>query len=365
MRTRRPLLLVATIAIVATLAAWLHPWSRARLTGVATVAEGFGAPIVRPLAPTVSVHTTRLADTEVDVYVGGDTAPVLVLVPGAVPAGRDDERVRRLAHVLARAERRVVVPELAVYDERLVEEDVSLLVDLVVELSSDGGEVAFVGISFGGSLALVAAADPAVDGRLAGVATFGAHADLVGVLQAATTGVSVVGGDTIPWDADPRAQEVVRDKLTGLLAPDQADAVRAALDSDGSAGLSPGAEAVRRLLANDDPRRTYELADALPAPIRARLASVSPVAVADQLGDVPIVAMHSREDRVIPYGELLRLGTALPHARLLTVDSLAHAELELTDPGGWIGALDDLWTTWSFTGRALHWQEPTWPWGDG
>lgn len=345
---------------------WLVPVSRAGITAVASVADGVGISSWRPFAPPVSTREGSVGGRAADLYTPAGDAPTIVLVPGAVPAGRDDPRVQGLARTLARADRRVVVPELAVYDEQLVPDDVDRLVAAARAASAEGGPVAFVGISFGGSLALLAAADPRLDGHVAGVATFGAYADLVGVTQAATTGAAVVDGRSIPWPADPRAEEVVREQLVSLLPERQADAVRAALEGDGDPGhLTRGARAVHDLLANDEPERTYRLARALPSRIRERLAAVSPVGVADRLSDIPVLAMHTRDDPVIPYGELLRLGDTVPHARLLTVDSLEHAEFEVSSPGGWVGALDDLATLTSFTSTTLRWQEPRWPWRPG
>lgn len=352
--------------MVVLLLLWLLPPSRAHLTAVATVADGVGISSWRPFAPPVSTREGSVGGHTADLYAPAGDAPTVVLVPGAVPAGRDDPRVEGLAGALARADRRVVVPELAVYDEQLVPDDVDRLVTVARAASGEAGPVLFVGISFGGALALLAAADPRLEGRVAGVATFGAYADLVGVIQAATTGTSVVDGRSIPWPADPRAEEVVREQLVSLLSEGDADAVRAALEGDGDAGqLSPGARAVHDLLANDDPRGTYRLARALPPRIRERLSAVSPVAVADRLSDIPVLAMHTRDDPVIPYGELLRLGAAVPHARSLTVDSLEHAEFEVSSPGGWVGASDDLVTITRFTGAALRWQEPLLPWRPG
>lgn len=354
--------LVATVALVL----WLVPRSRARITAAGTVAEGLRLPSWRPAAPSISVREVTVAGVAADLYAPPGDAPTVVLVPGAVPEGREDPRVQRVARGLARADRAVVVPELAVYDQTLVVEDVRRLVDIVAARSADGREVALVGISFGGSLALLAAADPRLDGDVAGVATFGAYADLVGVVQAATTGTSLVDDRAIAWDADPRAERVVREQLASLLPPAGEQAVLEALETDDGPTLpSPAARAVHELLANEDPARTYPLTRDLPPRIRARLREVSPVSVAQRLSDIPIVAMHARDDAVVPYAELLRLGQAIPHARLLTVDSFTHADLEPTSPGAWLAALDDLWTVWNFTSRGLRWQEPTWPWEPG
>lgn len=354
------------VAVVLGSIGWLAPPGRSGGTAAGTVADGLDIVSWRPFAPTVEVEQRTVGGTPADVYEPDGDAPTVLLVPGAVPAGRDDPRVRQLAYVLARGDRRVVVPELAVYDERLVQEDVDRLVQAVTDLSSPTRPVVLVGISFGGSLSIVAAADERLEGRVAGVATFGAFADLIGVAQAATTGVSLVDGRRVPWDADPRAEEVVRQQLVSLLPDRDAAAVRASLTSDlPTERLSADARAVHDLLANEDPERTYQLARALPPRIRRRLEVVSPTAVAGDLRDLPIVAMHSREDPVIPYGELRRLGAALPHARVLTVDSLQHADLRISSPGGWVGALDDLATVWTFTASALRWQEPSWPWRPG
>lgn len=364
--SRRRLLVTVVAAVALGLLLWLLPSSRARVTAAATVADGVGIFSWRPFAPSVRIQEGSVGGHTADVYAPAGDAPTVVLVPGAVPAGRDDPRVETLASALARADRRVAVPELAVYGDRLVPDDVDRLVEVARAASPDGRKVVFVGISFGGSLALMAAADPRLEGRVAGVATFGAYTDLVGVVQAATTGASVVDDRTIPWPADPRAEEVVREQLISLLPDGEAEAVRAALEADADPDRpSLEARAVHELLANGDPQRTYRLARALPVRIRDRLDVMSPVSVAERLSDVPVVAMHTRDDPVIPYGELLRMGVAIPHARLLTVDSLEHADLQVSSPRGWVGALDDLVTIWSFTSATLRWQEPALPWRPG
>jgi hypothetical protein len=76
---------------------------------------------------------------------------------------------------------------------------------------------------------------------------------------------------------------------------------------------------------------------------------------------VPVVAMHSLEDPAIPYGELVRLGEAVPHARLITLRRFDHVGIELDAPRAWGPALADLWRSWRFTTAVLDAQEGWWP----
>ncbi|HEX2029149.1 MAG TPA: alpha/beta fold hydrolase, partial [Nitriliruptorales bacterium] len=221
--------------------------------------------------------------------------------------------------------------------------------------------VMLLGFSFGGSLCLLAGSDGRLGDRLAGIATFGAYFDLVGVLQAATTGVSLVDGQRVPWDADPRAHEIVRDQMVELLPPAQRRPAREALDGDRDpAGLPPAAQGVYALVTNREPARTSRLASRLPQDIRDRVARMSPATVSDRL-HVPIVAMHASDDPTVPYGELRRLGAALPHAQTITVDSFDHVDLELSSPGSWLRATDDLWNAWRFATTVLDRQDGWWP----
>ncbi|MGH3442210.1 MAG: alpha/beta hydrolase family protein, partial [Nitriliruptorales bacterium] len=113
---------------------------------------------------------------------------------------------------------------------------------------------------------------------------------------------------------------------------------------------------IHALLTNRDPERTFELAEQLPAQIRERIAELSPASVADRL-DMPISAMHSTDDSAVPYGELLRLGDALPHATLVTLDGFSHVDLQASSPRSWLAAVDDLWNVWRFATDIVRTQE--------
>jgi pimeloyl-ACP methyl ester carboxylesterase len=327
---------------------------RVRAVAAATLADALDLPVLRPFAPDVERVPTTLAGVEGDLYETGSADPAVVLVPGAAPRGLGDRRIVGLAEAVAAAGRTVFIPELEVYGETLVTADVDRIVRVTAELADEHrGPVVLIGASFGGSLALLAATDGRLEGRVAKVATFGAYFDLLGVLQAATTGVSLVDGQRIPWDAHPRADEIVREQLTGLLPADQRHPLEQALAGHRDPeDLDDPARAAYDLVTSDDPTRTVALAERLPAEARQRIAEVSPAAVADRI-DVPVVAMHSLVDPTIPYGELLRLEGALPHAHIVTLERFDHVGLELDSVRDWVDAAGDLRRSWSFTTQVL------------
>jgi hypothetical protein len=337
------------------------PWLIGRIVAGATVLEGLGIAGPRPFAPAVERHPGTLAGISVDRYAPASADDglfdgarrAILLVPGATPSGRDDRRVVAIAEALARADRVVVVPELEVYGEDLVPADVDRLVALTGALAAIHGPVVIAGISFGASLGLVAAADPQVAGEVALVATFGAYADLAGVVQAATTGVSLVGDQRIPWDPHPRALDVVREQLLGLLDDDDRGQVQAALASRSDpADLPSELRAVHDLLAAEDPTQTMALVERSPPVVRERIAAVSPARAGADL-TVPVVALHAADDPVIPYGELARLDATLPVVERLTLATFDHVGIE-TDGHSWWVTVRDLWQTSRFVDRMLR-----------
>ena len=356
---RRTVGLVAVVVVVVLLLA--SPWLAGRIVAGATVLEGLGIAGPRPFASAVERHPGTLAGIGVDRYapasaddeVFGGARRAILLIPGATPSGRDDRRVVAIAEALARAGRVVVVPELEVYGEDLVPADVDRLVALTGALADVHGPVVIAGISFGASLGLVAAADPRIAREVALVATFGAYADLAGVVQAATSGVSLVGDQRIPWDPDPRALDVVREQLLGLLDADDRGKVQAALASRSDpADLPTELRAVHDLLVAEDPTLTMALVERSPPVVRDRIAAVSPARAGAGL-TVPVIALHAADDPVIPYGELARLDTVIGEVEPLTLVTFDHVGIG-TDRHSWWTTARDLWQTTRFVDRILR-----------
>lgn len=339
---RRGVLLAALLP----LALLFHPLVQARGKALAVLAEALGAPFPRPFAPDVDRSEILLDGVRGDLYEPRPEAPAILVVPGAAPEGKDDPRTIRLATALARAGRTVFVPTLRLSD-RVFDladiEDIRTSVRALAERSD--GRVLVFGISYGGSFALIAAADPATAAEIEKVAVFGAYFDLIGLVQAASTGVSVVGDRRIPWEPDPRARDVMREAAVQLAPEEQRQGLRRALEDDlQPEDLADEAAAIHRLVTNDDPDRTYELARELGDHGRDLMQRFSPAAVADRI-DVPVLALHSTDDPVTPYGEALRLERGLSDVRLVSVTLFRHVDFEGVST---VAALPDLLGTWRF-----------------
>src|SRR5215203_1180408 len=101
--------------------------------------------------------------------------PAIFLVNGTVPEGRRLPAVRNLAEGFARAGYLVVVPDLpGLTEDRITPQTEDATTQVAREVSARpdaaGGKVALVGVSTGATLALLAAEDPALGGKISLVA---------------------------------------------------------------------------------------------------------------------------------------------------------------------------------------------------
>lgn len=350
---RRVRRIAVPAAVLASLG--LLPPVQARVKALAVLAQSLNFSVPRPFAADVTRAEIELEGVTGDLYSPAGKAPGMVLVHGAAPRGKDDERLVRLAYSLARARRAVFVPALELANREFKHADIDRIATSVEALSRHvGDEVSVLGISYGGSLAMIAVAEPDIADRIDQLALFGAYYDLVGMIQGVTTGVSLIGDRRVGWDADPRALEVFRRYAVQLAPANQRRAVRAALKANFERDmLKPAGRAVVNLVENDDPASTYEIAKELSPKARELLAEFSPSSVVNRIR-VPVLVLHSMDDPVVPYGEALRIKKALPDTRVATVRHFRHVDFT---GASLLRAVPDAFNAWRFTSWVLSVQE--------
>ena len=255
--------------------------------------------------------------TSADLYLhaGLHAGIPLVLVHGFSPDGKDDPRVRDAAALLARAGFDAAVPTIpGLTRGRLGPEDVE---PVIAALAARTAPALVVGVSVGAGPALLAAADSRVRERVGAVLTLGGYASAREVLRFWLTGAYAYEGVHGRVDHDP---ELVRMFV-------RANANR----------LDP---ASRTLLEAGDPEGAGRLLDAPPPDLQRYLDALSPLRAVPAIG-APLILIHGRTDRAVPYTESLRLAAARPERTTLVLVGLVE-HIEGGQARGWRGARDFL-----------------------
>src|SRR5215212_8243549 len=179
-RLRRIFYLVFVVVLVSlTTSYW--SWVDTQARAVVVISSVLDAPVLTPAVEAASGEP-RFADA----HVAGNPALVVkpegegpwsavFLVNGTVPEGRKLPGVRRLAEGFARAGYLAVVPDLpGLTEDRITPQTVDAAKEAARKISTrpdaEDGEVAMVGVSTGATLALLAAKDPTLDGKVSLVA---------------------------------------------------------------------------------------------------------------------------------------------------------------------------------------------------
>ncbi len=227
--------------------------------------------------------------------------PVIVYVNACTPLGIEQPEVGRLLGGFARAGFVAVAPELP----RVKDGEVTLAtVDaLVAVAAASDRRVTLIGASTGAGLAIIAAADPRLAGRVTAVAALAPYASLRSLLQLGTTG----------WYAG---------------RPFKASSLVAKATTRSLVAVAPGDPAVAALLENADPGRFDALYAALAPETRALVEELSPLA---RIGDVvaPVELVASPSDRFFPVDEARALQRAGRDVRLTVTDGLEHVRPRL------------------------------------
>jgi hypothetical protein len=253
-----------------------------------------------------------------DVYRPAAPRAGLLLVHGLSPAGRRHPELVRLARLLARHDRLVLVPHfegLAAF--RLSGREVAEIRAALRALAARQRPIGVAGLSFGAGPALLAAADVP---ELTLTASFGGYADLYQVIRYLTTGAHEFGDRR--YTRPP--EEYNRWKLLALLVDFvRNDRDRRVLDAIAARKLAdPGADtraleaelgaagrAVHALVLNRREDAVGALVAALPAEARAAMERLSPIGAVARLRGRLVIA-HGARDVSIPFTESLRLAEA-------------------------------------------------------
>jgi hypothetical protein len=365
MGLRNRLLILALALAVLTGCAPARHWEAALV--LADVAAGeapsrlkakTAAPARAPVSYTVSGR-----DRTGDLYTPGEGAARagIVLVPGAVPLGKDDPRIVAFATTLARARFAVLVPEIEGFRQlRIQPSDARVVADAFVWLAgrddlAPAGRAGMAAFSYGVGPALLAALQEDARMRVRFVVGVGGYHDLSRAVRYFTTGYYRAAGAWQYLTPDDYGKLVLVSSAQSYLGEADAELLaamaerrlkdRAADLSDLAARLGPAGRAVYDLVTNSDPEAFPKRFAALPARLRADLAALS---LHDKdLGGLAarLILVHGRNDDLIPWTESVALAAAVPpgQARLYLLDAiLGHVDLSLSHV-----------LTWQFLSREL------------
>lgn len=246
--------------------------------------------------------------------------PGIVVCLGVVPFGVDDPQVPILGKALARAGFVALLYwSPAMRDFRLNAEDIENIAVaynwLIEQPFVDPARSGLLGTCVGGSFALMAAATPLIQDRVAFVSAYAPFSSLATFVRDIASATRVNDAAREPWAVDPLTHKVFVHSLTAWLEPNEAERLRGAVahasEPPDRQSLSTAGQAVYALLTARDIEGAEAALQRLPAPMRVRLCALSPLEYLTGLHTPLLVLLHDRGDGVIPVGESRRLAAAL------------------------------------------------------
>lgn len=286
-----------------------------------------------------------------DLYTPADAKPLagIVLVPGAVPQGKDEPRIVAFARTLARARFAVLVPEITGLRElRIHPSDARVVADAFVWLAGQpelapAGRAGMAAFSYGVGPAVLAALEEDARMRVRFVVGVGGYHDLPGTIRYFTTGYYQAEGAWQHLTPDDYGKLVLVQSALPYMNAHDAQLLsamaahrlenRAADLAALAAQLGHDGRAVHALALNTDHEVFPRLYAELPARLRADLGALS---LHDKdLGRLAaqLILVHGHNDNLIIWTESVALASALPpgQANLYLLDAvLGHVDLSLS-----------------------------------
>ena len=323
---------------------------------------------------------TRIQEAEVDIPRGDRSVPATLLHPegarrplsawvvlhGVTRPGRYHPMLVRFIRALAGGGVAALVPEIPEWRELNLapDEAAATIRASVLHLSERKGilpdRIGIIGFSMGVPQALHAAADPALEGRLRGVAGFGGYGNLDRTLHFLFQGEHEWEGETFVTEPDPYGRWIIGGNyLTRAKGfEDAGDVAQALLHLARKAGdlqigawtssydsmkeelqkeIHPSRRHLFRTFAPPSgqlPSREFSdpLVRALAEAAREANPYAEPASFLDRI-PLPVRLVHGREDRLIPFSETLRLAEAFPHRaniRVYLTGLFSHSQANAT-----------------------------------
>ncbi len=355
-RRRRSLLYLVSLAVVVGLCVWYWSWVEAQARALVVISSVLDTLVLTPALEAAGEEPhfaqARIAGNPSLVVrpAGEGPWPAIFLVNGTVPEGRKLPAVRNLAEGFARAGYLVAVPDLpGLTEDRITPQTADATTQVAREISlrhdAEGGKETLVGVSTGATLALLAAEDPALRGKVSLVAGVAPYSNIKTVMNVATTGhYRRSDGELVRYEATPFLSYVVARSLVATLPPgEDRRTLSAELEAAGRESphplsglrsrrtddLGPGAKSVVRLLANRNPKRFDSLYAALPRETRYDLEELSPLAGTRKIS-VPVELATGPHDKYFPPSQSYELERIAPERRVTVTGALNHAKLNFS-----------------------------------
>lgn len=264
----------------------------------------------------------------------GKKRAAILLTHGVIEAGKDDPRLVRFAHSLARSGFVVLVPELrGMKSFRILLSDVDDIVSSFRYLASlemvNDKSMGLLGFSYGAGPTFMAAADPSIRHRVKFLASFGGYYDPVNVIRFITTGYYEYRDEKGFLQPEPYgkwfffmnnvdyvANERDRRLLREIFTMEGEKKGSEALPLVGK--LTPRGRKLYELLTNEDPQRVHDLMKGVDPRVLEYLQKLSVAPLVPSIGAYLLIG-HGSTDPLIPYTESLRLADAVPDKRRVHV----------------------------------------------
>ena len=356
----RALMILAFLVGVLMLPVWQH-------VRAAQLLVAFSDPTVHPEVTeeedSITMPNGRVVPARLYRPVGKKNVPGIVMVHGVHRKGIDEPRLQRFARSVAGAGIAVLTPEvMELSDYHVAAGSIDTVGAAIATLRGHLGrqKVGLMGMSFGGGIAMLTAADPRFAGQVAFVVAIGAHDDLSRVSGFfATNDIEDADGVTEHLHAHEYGATVlvythIDDFFEPADAPAAHDALRLWLWEEQSqaraiaATMRPEARTKVEALFRAD---LDGVRPALLAEIEHRKLAMQVVSPHGHLAGMKahVYLLHGQGDTVIPPTETLWLAKDTPKSALRSVlVSKAIQHVELKEP-----TLRDKWDLIHFMGRIM------------